>query len=317
MREKFAETICQLRLVEMGNAERDGVPAFGQICRAAAPGSGYRRMMKIGCAPLTLLAACTTLGPMPATTGISAVPAARPSVEAQIGSVPGYYFSSTALNQAYGDVIPQLSALIEPDRWLRLPGLIVGVRHFGEQHDAQFQPLIGYRTDVHGVGIAAVGYAATKRSNSEGANYHGFQAGAELAADVALLDKPWIGLHLAAAAAVTRVVASGSFCVVYGLLIDCDSDRFKHTMIYSQVSGFFPAATLTFAVDLAPGVLGPFRGARLAPMVAVGAMPLSKAGIQQTAQSYVSIGATLTLGFGAPAARHGSAGSSDRDGDTE
>jgi len=32
-----------------------------------------------------LVSACTTLGPMPATTGIAAVPAGRPSVELQGG----------------------------------------------------------------------------------------------------------------------------------------------------------------------------------------------------------------------------------------
>ena len=34
--------------------------------------------------------ACTTLGPMPATTGVAAVPSGRPGFELQGGFAPGY-----------------------------------------------------------------------------------------------------------------------------------------------------------------------------------------------------------------------------------
>ena len=62
---------------------------------------------------LLFLAACTTLGPMPATTGISAVPAARPGMEAQAGFVPAYFLSTSVQDEAQGTVTSQLSALVE------------------------------------------------------------------------------------------------------------------------------------------------------------------------------------------------------------
>ena len=42
---------------------------------------------------VVVVSGCTTLGPMPATTGVAAIPSGRPGVEAQIGVVPSYHLS--------------------------------------------------------------------------------------------------------------------------------------------------------------------------------------------------------------------------------
>src|SRR5262249_12938534 len=79
--------------------------------------------------------ACTTLGPMPATTAISAVRAGRPDVPAQTAILPGWFLSDSASQSPQSQAVGQLSVLVEPDRLLDLPGLIVGARSFGQSHD--------------------------------------------------------------------------------------------------------------------------------------------------------------------------------------
>ena len=124
--------------------------------------------MKHVVAALLLLSACTTLGPNPATTGVSAVPAGRPSVDGQIGTVPAFYASQSAQNDAKGAAVPQLGAIVEPDRWLKLPGLVVGGRIYGNSGDTLGEPYIGYRMhtdDRLSVGIGA--YGSAKRSTKK------------------------------------------------------------------------------------------------------------------------------------------------------
>src|SRR5215475_5902838 len=94
---------------------------------------------------LVLASACTTLGPMPATTGISAVPAGRPGAEAQLGVMPGHYLSSSVTTTPRGGATGQATLLIEPDRWVDVPGLVVGGRVFGQGNDSPAEPLVGYR----------------------------------------------------------------------------------------------------------------------------------------------------------------------------
>ncbi len=77
---------------------------------------------------VALTTGCTTLGPMPATTAVSAVPAGRPDAEFQLAAVPGYYLSSSVRQAPTGAGISHLSMLVEPDKLIGVPGLIIGGR---------------------------------------------------------------------------------------------------------------------------------------------------------------------------------------------
>src|SRR5262245_14405612 len=93
---------------------------------------------------VAVVGACTTLGPMPATTGVSAIPSGRPGSEAQFGIMPAYHLSSS-VSKARGSAVPQVGLLIEPDRWVGFPGLVIGGRVFGDGPDSPAEPMIGYR----------------------------------------------------------------------------------------------------------------------------------------------------------------------------
>src|SRR5512139_2573994 len=96
-----------------------------------------------GMVALLLTAGCTTLGPMPSTTGISAIPAGKPAGEAQLGGVPAFHLSSSA-STPRGGATGQAAVLVEPDRWIKAPGLVVGARLFGKGEDTPIEPMIGY-----------------------------------------------------------------------------------------------------------------------------------------------------------------------------
>jgi hypothetical protein len=101
---------------------------------------------------------CTTLGPMPAATAVAPVPLGRPAAEVGVALVPGYFMSSGVARVARGTAVPQLSALLEPDRWLGVPGLIAGARLVGtDQAGTFFEPLLGYRHRLDRVGLGVVG----------------------------------------------------------------------------------------------------------------------------------------------------------------
>jgi hypothetical protein len=250
---------------------------------------------------LAALCACTTLGPMPATTAVSAVPSG-PGVEAQIGFVPGFYLSRTAQDKAGGAPIPGFGALFDPERWLGLPGLILGARLFGNNQDTPGEPMVGYRRRMgDSASIAGIVYGTGKRSTRSLASYHGAQYGAELALDTDLFHMTsWIAMHLQASAAATRIVGSGSYCVdPDGVAIDCNlKDPTMNHTIDGRVSGIYPTGTMTLAADVLRRTSGLFHGARVALLFSVGEMPLAKGGVQQSAAQYISGGLTLTLGVG-------------------
>ena len=54
-----------------------------------------------------------------------AIPAGRPGVEAQVGAVPGFMLSDSAQHEAHGTPLAELAALVDLDRWLDVPGLVV------------------------------------------------------------------------------------------------------------------------------------------------------------------------------------------------
>jgi len=249
---------------------------------------------------LVLLTGCTTLGPMPATTGVSAVPINRPGGELQVGPVPGFYLSSAANAKSEGVPIMQASLMIEPDRWLELPGLVVGARLFGQEGDTPGEPYLGYRhTMREGLSLAGGIYGTSKTSTAKLASYHATRIGGEVAVDAELWESEWLGFHLQGAVTATRIDASGEYCVdAMGIAKDCNvEDPAMNTMIDAEQTGVYPAATGSLALAVAKGRDGIFDGARLALMFATGTMPMMKDGMKTGTETYAAGGLTLTLGI--------------------
>ena len=132
-----------------------------------------------------LLSACTTLGPMPATTGISALPAERPGGEVQTAMMPVFFLSDTTQTEMpspHGS--PQLAAVLEPDRLLGTKGLILGARTWGETGDSVVEPMIGMRKKLDDrFAIAGIAYGTQARGESDGASYRATRLGGEFVAD--------------------------------------------------------------------------------------------------------------------------------------
>ena len=237
---------------------------------------------------------------MPATTGVSAVPIARPGGEVQVGPVPGFFLSSSAHAQGQGAPIMQASAMVEPDRWLGIPGLVLGARLFGQNGDTPGEPYIGYRRTVRqDLSIGGGLYGTSKKSEARLASYHATRVGGELALDAQLWESEWFGFHLQGAATATRIDASGQYCVdAMGVAKDCNiEDPSMNTMIDGEQTGVYPAATGSVALTFAKGRDGGFDGARLALMFATGSMPIMKDGSKTGNDTYSAIGLTLTLGI--------------------
>ena len=258
-------------------------------------------MKSIQLAVLVATSACTTLGPMPATTAVSAVPAGRPGAEAQLGIVPAYFLSS-AVQNPHGAATSQLSLVVEPDRWVDVPGLLIGARLFGQSGDTPGEPLLGYRKKVSDkVAVAAIVYGTSKSSTAKLASYHATQVGGELAVDGRAIEiARWLAMHVQAAVSATRVNASGTYCVdANGVGKDCDDkDPGTNTAIGGHVSGVYPSGTGTLALDVGRGATGTLHAVRVALMGSTGWMPTATNGVQGAAHAYYAIGLSLTLGFG-------------------
>jgi hypothetical protein len=253
-------------------------------------------------AVLVLVPACTTLGPMPATTGVAAIPSGRPGFEAQAGAIPAFYLSRSAQDKSGGGPTVALSALVEPDRWIGVPGLIAGVRLFGQDQDTPGEPYLGYRKQMGDISFAGIVYGTAKRSTRNLASYHATRFGAEVAGDAQMwTPASWFSLHAQAALAATRIHASGNYCVdAMGIAKDCDlMTQSNNTMIDGALSGVFAAGTLTLGADFGRGSTGMFHHARVALLGTMGQMPLVRNGAQEATDFYASIGLTLTLGLGA------------------
>jgi hypothetical protein len=248
-----------------------------------------------------LVGACTTLGPMPATTGVSAVPIGRPGVEGTLGPVPGFFASGAAQNKATGTPIMAASVLLDLDRWLPAKGILVGGRLFGKSGDTPGEPYGGYRRKVNdSVSIAGIAFGSTKRAESKLANYHGVRLGAEAAFDMRLW-KPasWLSVHAQGAASITRILISGNYCVdAMGVAKDCNEmDPTMNTVIGGKTTGVYPAGTGTIALDLGAH-RGVFNSARIALLGAVGTMPLVVGGEKTETKPYLTLGLTLSIGLG-------------------
>ena len=135
-------------------------------------------------ASLISLVGCTALGPMPATTGVSAVPAGRPGGEIQGSLTPMFRLSeATRAEDPHGQMVAQLAGLFEPDRWLGMPGLIAGVRVFGEEGDIGVEPMLGYRHRLGRLSLAGLAFGTTMSAAENGASYEATRLGGEVALD--------------------------------------------------------------------------------------------------------------------------------------
>ena len=250
-----------------------------------------------------LASACTTLGPMPATTGISAVPAGRPEIEAQAAVMPAYFLSQSAQDQPGAAPIPQASVLVEPDKWLGIPGLIAGARVYGGDPDNAVELYVGLRRTVDAdedVSIAAIAYGTSQHSGQTHASYRADRFGGELALDLRWWKPfPWLSARTSRARSRRRRstrrgrTASGptarrSTARTTGPIT---SSRARST----ACSRRRPAR---IALDIGRSKTHLFNGARIALMMATGRMPLLVDGTQSGTGVYYEAGMSITLGFG-------------------
>lgn len=245
--------------------------------------------------------ACTTLGPMPATTGVSAVPAGRPGVELQAAVAPAFHLSSATQGaDAEGSATSQLAALVEPDRWLGLPGLIVGARGWGESGDAGFEPLLGYRAPLFEgrAAIAGVGYGTRMSGESSDASYEATRIGGELQLDATLFDGGFVAVHGQVGGSLTYISAEGRYCVAEGTGLGRDCDGPDDGQVATELDGAYAAGTAGLSLDFARRSQSAFHLARLAATTAFGRMPGLRDGVQVGGQLYTSFGVSLTVGFG-------------------
>lgn len=245
-------------------------------------------------------AGCTTLGPMPATTGFSAVPVGRPSVEVQAGAIPAVFLSDAARdNDGATMATQQISGLLEPDRLLGTKGVVVGARSWGESGDSPFEPMIGLRRRLDDrFALGGFAYGTRAVGASRGASYAATRFGGELALDGTLLQAAsWFAIHVQATASATYVSAHGQYCVGQdGQGIDCDRGSRR---VEADVEGIYTTATAGMSLDFARRSTGFVHGVRIAMLGAIGGMPRIRDGVQQrSTDQFHSVGLTLTLGLG-------------------
>lgn len=249
--------------------------------------------------PLAVLSACTSLGPMPATTAISAVPADRPGLEAQVAVVPAFRLSDAA-SKPGGDDVQQLSVLVEPDRWLGTKGVIVGARSVGDSADNYLEPYAGYRRKTgESSALAVVAYGSHAGADSNGASYSANRGGVEAIADGTMYASHWLGVHAQAALSATALSAKGHYCVgADGIGVDCDKDVSKDVFVDGSIRGIYPAATGSLALDVARRPEGAIHAIRVAIYFTVGATPRLVDGHQEQGSAYASAGVSLSFAFG-------------------
>ena len=254
---------------------------------------------------LSALAAsgCTALGPMPATTGVAPLAAGRPSLEAQVGALPGYYLSSSVQPTSKGAAITQAAIVVEPDSIIGVPGLLVGGRYVGEASKGGYpEPMLGYRTFIDGdkrIAVSAVGYGTHGSGSAKGASYAVTRGGVEAGIDLrATPESKWFELHLLAGASLTGLKAEGLYCVdangAYG--IDCPETM--RNVQRANAGGVYPAATGGVSFDIGRHFNGEFHGGRIELLVGGGTMPKVVNGTQNAGHSYASAGLAVSVGFG-------------------
>lgn len=249
--------------------------------------------------------ACTTLGPTPATTGLSARPIARGGAEVQAGVMPGHYLSSAVVEAPAAAGIPQLSAVVEVGQWVDAPGLVVGARAFGQDGDAPIEPVVGYRRELGADGRAALAgfaYGTRARANDNGATYTATRVGGELSADVRVTARSrWLEPHLLGGLNVTYLDARGTYCTDAAMRWghDCAApgDPPAPSMT-ATIDGAFVAGNVGAAAEFLRNRRGWFRGGRLAATAAAGLMPRLEGGRRTGDEAYAAVGLSLSLAVG-------------------
>src|SRR5262249_36058455 len=161
---------------------------------------------------------CTTLGPMPATTAISAVPAARPGAELQVGAIPGYYLSSAVARDPKGSSVLQAMLLFEPDDLIDAPGLVVGGRIVGSQDSGTYPEVLrAYRRpldEIRCLSVGVFGYASHGSASRDNASYEATRGGAEALFDISVTPaEASLSFHVFAGASLTGISADGEYCI--------------------------------------------------------------------------------------------------------
>jgi hypothetical protein len=249
--------------------------------------------------------ACTTLGRMPATTAINAIPAERPGGELQGALIPVSTLSDAAsapgsdgTHSRNNRSSPQLLGLFEPDRWLQAPGVIVGARAWGVKHDSPFEPFVGYRRRLGSLALAGVAYGTHASGDSNGASYTATRFGLESSADARLAKLAWAELHVQVSVSGSLISARGTYCADdTGIAIDC-VDNGPNRAVDGSLFGLYPSATAELGIDLGRDLRSAFHGARVALLGAVGRMPKLREGHQQLGDTYGSLGLSVTIGLG-------------------
>ena len=251
---------------------------------------------------LVLTSACTTLGPMPATTGASFAPAARPDVTLSAGALPGYYLSSAVQEEAKGTSIGQASILVDPDRWIDLPGAVIGGRYVGEDDNGGYpEGMLGYRAHVDGDKRLALGgllYGTHGSGQSKRASYQAWRVGAELGSDFRVTpESHWLELHVFGSAALTALSAEGEYCLDaelrYGL--DCGEMQIP---VSAEARGLYPSFDAGLGFEVARHLDSVFHGVRLDLQIGAGTMPTVVGAEQASARTYAALGGALSLGLG-------------------
>jgi hypothetical protein len=196
--------------------------------------------------------------------------------------------------------------LLEPDRLVRLPGLVVGARHIGDsKNPGYFEPLAGYRChldDAERVSAMAIGYFTKASGRRDGASYSATRGGAEIGFDVRATPRSdGFEVHGSVSASLTGLSASGHFCLDQARQFGTTCANPPAAASFTDVSGggLYPSATAGVSLDFARHLAAVFHGGRLGLLVTTGTMPTVIAGQQGSAHWFGAAGASLTLGFGA------------------
>ncbi len=253
-----------------------------------------------------LLAAtgCISLGPMPASTGVSVMPANRTHAEISAATIPASRLSSAATDDdRNGYAVPQLAALFDPDKLLPVRGLFVSVRGFGDD-DTGVEPIIGYRRRSGSVAYMLAAYGtkmgyddSTKDDDGDFVSYDMTRAGAEGGVGYMLADTKWARAHAQATVAATLIAADGSYCIdTEGRAIRCQGSM--DNRVDGELTGLYTTASASLALELGPQA-GAFHGVRLSAMLAGGHMPRLVGGQQRTGDAFIAFGLGVAVGFGA------------------
>lgn len=256
-------------------------------------------MKTFGLGLLCVATGCTTLGPMPTTMGVSAMPAARPEVSVTAHALPGYYLSSTVLADGKGTAMLGGSVLVEPDRIVELPGLIVGARAYGDKNDIGFEPMLGYRRKIGPDAPLAYGavIAFTRASGkARGAEYEATRVSGEAMAEYRVLQSDTVDIALTTAVNATALSAEAAYCVdAQGYGQDCGDMQMT---IAGKASGVYVAGTAGIALDVGRRWRSTTHGMRFALTGTGGTMPTLVNGVQQSARGFFALGINLGFNFG-------------------